>query len=113
MKGSSIVATIVTAALPVLVTAPAHAQDRQQDAPPARQNCAAAAPQARPSPPRDQARQAQNGENLSDQLSKSEGVICPPQAPDPGIAVPPPGGGTTPVIPPPGSPGGDPSVRPK
>jgi len=62
---------------------------------------------------RGQAEQGQGSANLSDKLSKSEGVICPPRGLDPEIAMPPPGGGVTPVIPPPGSPGGDPSVRPK
>lgn len=52
-------------------------------------------------------------QQLSEKLDRSEGVICPPAGVDPEIASPPPGGGKTPVIPPPGSPGGDPSVRPK
>jgi hypothetical protein len=51
--------------------------------------------------------------NLSDQLSRSKGVICPPAGIDPGISVPPVGGGVTPVIPPPGTPGGDPGLIPK
>jgi hypothetical protein len=50
---------------------------------------------------------------LSDRLSQSKGVICPPAGIDPGISVPPSGGGRTPVIPPPGTPGGDPSIQPK
>src|ERR1700729_326015 len=50
---------------------------------------------------------------LSDQLSQSKGIICPPAGVDPGIAAPPVGGGRTPVIPPPGTPGGDPSIVPK
>jgi hypothetical protein len=50
---------------------------------------------------------------LSDQLSQSKGIICPPAGVDPGIAAPPVGGGRTPVIPPPGTPGGDPSLVPK
>jgi hypothetical protein len=50
---------------------------------------------------------------LSDQLSQSKGIICPPAGVDPGIAAPPTGGGRTPVIPPPGTPGGDPSIMPK
>jgi hypothetical protein len=50
---------------------------------------------------------------LSDQLSQSKGVICPPAGIDSGISVPPSGGGRTPVIPPPGTPGGDPSIQPK
>jgi hypothetical protein len=51
--------------------------------------------------------------NLSDELSRSKGVICPPAGIDPGISAPPVGGGVTPVIPPPGTPGGDPSIIPK
>jgi hypothetical protein len=51
--------------------------------------------------------------NLSDRLSRSKGVICPPAGIDPGLAVPPVGGGNTPVIPPPGTPGGDPGLIPK
>jgi hypothetical protein len=42
---------------------------------------------------------------LSEQLSESKGVICPPAGVDPGISVPPVGGGRTP--------GGDPNVVPK
>jgi len=51
--------------------------------------------------------------NLSDELSRSKGVICPPPGIDPGISAPLVGGGVTPVIPPPGTPGGDPSIIPK
>jgi hypothetical protein len=51
--------------------------------------------------------------NLSDELSRSKGVICPPAGVDPGISAPPVGGGVTPVIPPPGTPGGDPGLAPK
>ena len=49
---------------------------------------------------------------LSDKLAQTDGVICPPNI-DPDIKAPTPQGGPMPVIPPPGSPGGDPSVRPK
>ena len=55
----------------------------------------------------------QNREPLGDKLAKSDGVLCPPAGVDPEIRAPTPEGGTTPVIPPPGSPGGDPTVRPK
>ena len=55
---------------------------------------------------------ATTGENLSDKLARTDGVLCPPNV-DPDIRQPAPGGGKTPVIPPPGSPGGDPSVQPK
>jgi hypothetical protein len=53
-------------------------------------------------------------EHLSDKLSRSDGVICPPAGLDPDIRAPAPNGSSNmPVIPPPGSPGGDPAVRPK
>jgi hypothetical protein len=51
--------------------------------------------------------------SLSDQLARSDGVICPPEKVDPAIKAPTPEGGAMPVIPPPGSPGGDQSVQPK
>jgi hypothetical protein len=51
--------------------------------------------------------------NLSDELSRSKGVICPPAEVDPGISAPLTGRGVTPVIPPPGTPGGDPHIIPK
>ena len=41
------------------------------------------------------------------------GVLCPPAGIDPEMRAPTPDAGKTPVIPPPGSPGGDPSIRPK
>jgi hypothetical protein len=66
------------------------------------------APSARGTPPTPGA-----APPLSDQLAKGEGVICPPKGVDPGIVAPTPDVGTMPVIPPPGSPGGDPTVRPK
>ena len=52
------------------------------------------------------------GESLSDKLARTDGVICPPVV-DPGIRAPTPDAGTIVIIPPPGSPGGDPTVRPK
>jgi hypothetical protein len=55
----------------------------------------------------------QRTEPLGDKLAKSDGVLCPPSGVDPEIRAPTPQGGNTPVIPPPGSPGGDPSIRPK
>jgi len=60
-----------------------------------------------------QDRRSSSGQTLSDKLEQTDGVICPPDI-DPDIkAAPPPQGGRMPVIPPPGSPGGDPTVRPK
>ena len=55
----------------------------------------------------------QSREPLGDKLAKSGGVLCPPSGVDPEIRAPTPEGGNMPVIPPPGSPGGDPTVRPK
>jgi hypothetical protein len=54
-------------------------------------------------------------ETLSDKLARTEGVICPPPELDPDIRAPAPAPNRSnmPVIPPPGSPGGDPSLRPK
>src|SRR5690242_9917286 len=51
------------------------------------------------------------GRNLSDQLARSGGVICPPRHVDTEIHAPTPPGGAMQVIPPPGSPGGDPTVK--
>ena len=51
-------------------------------------------------------------QNLSEKLAQTDGVICPPNI-DPDIKAPTPGGGRMLVVPPPGSPGGDPTVRPK
>jgi hypothetical protein len=55
----------------------------------------------------------QRAEPLGDKLARSDGVLCPPAGIDPEIRAPTPDAGKTPVIPPPGSPGGDPSIRPK
>ncbi len=53
-----------------------------------------------------------SGQSLSNRLSQTNGVICPPNG-DPGIKAPTPDTGKTPIIPPPGSPGGNPNVQPK
>jgi hypothetical protein len=55
----------------------------------------------------------QSNEMLGDKLAKSDGTLCPPTGVDPAMRAPTPEGGNMPVIPPPGSPGGNPSVRPK
>jgi hypothetical protein len=55
----------------------------------------------------------QSSEPLGDKLAKSDGVLCPPAGVDPQMRAPTPDTGNMPVIPPPGSPGGDPTVRPK
>ncbi|HLH89844.1 MAG TPA: hypothetical protein VKX28_15435 [Xanthobacteraceae bacterium] len=56
---------------------------------------------------------AQSGNNPSDKLANSNGVICPPAGVDPDMRVPPPQGGTLKVVPPPGTPGGDQRTIPK
>jgi hypothetical protein len=55
------------------------------------------------------------GDNPSDKLNKSGGVIKPDGNIDPKMQVTPPDPGptSTPVIPPPGTPGGNPNVVPK
>jgi hypothetical protein len=50
--------------------------------------------------------------DLSNKLSQSNGVICPPDV-DQGMKAPTPNTGKMPVIPPPGSPGGDQNIQPK
>ena len=55
----------------------------------------------------------QRPEPLGDKLARSDGVLCPPPGVDPEMHAPAPDTGKTPVIPPPGSPGGDPTIRPK
>jgi hypothetical protein len=55
----------------------------------------------------------QRAEPLGDKLAKSDGVLCPPAGVDPEIRAPTPETGDTSVVTPPGSPGGDPSIRPK
>jgi hypothetical protein len=51
---------------------------------------------------------------LSSDLNRSGGVITPPAGIDPEIKQSPPATGSTmPIIPPPGTPGGNPTVKPK
>ena len=114
---------IILAALAAsLVAIPARAQAPEPSVPGKEQ-----APQLDPKACRDRDR-LQRGDTIenegsaprqdetpSDKLARTEGVICPPPELDPNIRAPAPsdGGSNMPVIPPPGSPGGDPSVRPK
>jgi hypothetical protein len=107
----------LAAALAVVVSATIAqaqiAQAQERPAPPAaspapRNDCPAG-----PDNPRTPGNETTGSRPLSDRLSQSKGVICPPAGIDPGIAVPPVSGGRMPVIPPPGTPGGDPSIEPK
>jgi len=63
--------------------------------------------------PKDSTTTGQSAEPLGDKLARSDGVLCPPANVDPQMRAPTPDAGNTPVIPPPGSPGGDPTIRPK
>ena len=55
----------------------------------------------------------QSRESLSDRLAQADGIMCPPSNIDPQMNKGAPEVGKMPVLPPPGSPGGDPTVRPK
>ncbi|QPF92963.1 hypothetical protein [Bradyrhizobium commune] len=95
---------------------PAPATPPQATAPPAAQHATDCSPadRARGTHSIDGTTTGQSREPLGDKLAKSDGVLCPPSGVDPEMHAPAPStGGTMPVIPPPGSPGGDPTVRPK
>jgi hypothetical protein len=103
-------------ALSFLLSGAAVAQEQvpPQPRPPAADPKACApGDRLQPGAPNPSAPSATTGESLSEKLARTDGVICPPNV-DPDIRAPAPNvGTTTPVIPPPGSPGGDPTVRPK
>jgi hypothetical protein len=110
-------AALITASGAAIAQAPpAPATPPQRTAPPSVQHDTGCAPADRPSRSAvpDGTTTGQSREPLGDRLAKSEGVLCPPPGVDPEMHAPAPDtGGNTPVIPPPGSPGGDPTVRPK
>ena len=96
---------------------PTPATPPAQIAPPAPNRATNCTPM-QPAPPRgtiapEGSTTGKSAEPLGDRLARSDGVLCPPTGVDPEIHAPTPDSGNTPVIPPPGSPGGDPSVRPK
>ena len=95
---------------------PAPATPLQHTAPPSSQHTADCTPQDRPNRATapDGVTTGQSREPLGDRLAKSDGVLCPPSGVDPEMHAPAPStDGAMPVIPPPGSPGGDPTVKPK
>ena len=94
---------------------PAPATPPAQTAPPARAtNCAPMQQTPHPGTVAPEGTTTgQRAEPLGDRLARSDGVLCPPAGVDPEIRAPTPDTGNTPVIPPPGSPGGDPTIRPK
>jgi len=103
----------------VALAAPRAEAQNPQPAPPG-VTPAPVAPPSSPSPPPEQiappGKDAQaGGHTLSDKLARQQGMLDPPRAVDPGMAVQPPAQaqGTMPVIRPPGSPGGNQQVVPK
>lgn len=111
------VALLAVIALASMLARPAHGQ-APNDPPPGSAPCLPHQPPGSPgTPPVGTTGEAESGvappDNLSDRLARADGVICPPPGVDPEIRLPTPDTGRTPVIPPPGSPGGDPSIRPK
>ena len=100
----------ISASLLLLATGVAAAQTTPTEPSPARPNSAAKAPCA---PGGGNGGTVGSGENLSDKLASSNGVICPPDNVDQDMQKPAPGGGRMKVIPPPGGPGGDQNTVPK
>jgi len=95
---------------------PSPATPPQQTVPPAPSqptNCAPMEKGVHPGAAPEGQTTGQSREPLGERLARSDGVLCPPAGVDPEMRAPTPEGGNMPVIPPPGSPGGDPSVRPK
>ena len=92
---------------------PAPTTPPAQTAPPAPERAGNCAPMQQGTVAPEGTTTGQRAEPLSDKLARSDGVLCPPTGVDPQIRAPTPDTGNTPVIPPPGSPGGDPTVRPK
>ena len=97
-----------TPATPPAETAPPNAGRGSPDCAPTQ-----AVPNDGTIAPRGNSTTGQASEPLGDKLAKSDGVLCPPTGIDPGMHTLAPNTGSMQVIPPPGSPGGDPSVRPK
>ena len=112
---------LMMATCALMLASAAHAQAPASPATPPPQTAtpAAQAPaNCAPTPPRgtvstDITTVGESREPLGDRFARSDGTLCPPSNVDPEIRAPAPEAGKMPVIPPPGSPGGDPSVRPK
>jgi hypothetical protein len=118
MRIKPTITALALIALPAVATAqapPSPATPAQQVSPPAPDRAANCAPmrEAPRAGTADSQTTGQAREPLGDKLARSDGVLCPPAGVDPEIRAPTPEAGNTPVIPPPGSPGGDPTIRPK
>jgi hypothetical protein len=106
---------LVSPAVAFAQAPPTRATPAQQTAPPPPHNaanCAPMSPDGTNSTEHSTVGRAGGGQ-LGDKLAQSDGVLCPPTNVDPAMRAPAPETGNMPVIPPPGSPGGDPTVRPK
>ncbi len=108
----------------LMLASAAHAQAPASPATPPAQTATQPEPQAANCAPmapksgtgtttKDGATVGRSNEALGDKLARSDGTLCPPSNVDPQMRATAPETGKMPVIPPPGSPGGDPSVRPK
>ena len=106
MRDSCIAAAVVIATVASTAVAQVQSEHPPTSAPSTRNDCSAASGAPRSD-------ETTGSKSLSERLSESKGVICPPAGIDPGLTVPPISGGRTPVIPPPGTPGGDPGIQPK
>jgi hypothetical protein len=109
---------LATASAAVAQAPPSPATPPANTAPPSPEravNCAPMQPKpnAGATVPNGTTTTGQRAEPLGDKLARSDGVLCPPPGVDPEMHAPAPDAGKTPVIPPPGSPGGDPTIRPK
>ena len=117
---TSLIATLLGAAT-IAVCAPAQAQTRNV-APQleVQQGQVQPGPGDRTQPPRSANKPRRPGsvaerpDSTSDQLSRTQGVLQPPDTGDAGVQPPPSTGNErTPVIPPPGTPGGRQDLQPK
>ncbi len=114
---------LLAASCALMLASAAHAQAPASPATPPAQtatpaasqptNCAPVPPKGTGTNSKNDTTVGQSNEALGDKLARSDGTLCPPSNIDPEIRAPTPEGGKMRVIPPPGSPGGDPSVRPK
>ena len=104
-KGALMMKKIIVVILSVGLTAPSLAQKAEVPEP----VIPACPPDVKGNPPT----VGSADPNLSDRLSDSKGIICPPAGVDPESTVRPPPTRDRNVIPPPGSPGGNPDVQPK
>jgi len=104
----ALIAALSGAAIPVL--APAQGVDPAMPGKPACPSLSDS-PTSGAAPPSSTAGQTQSKGSLSDQLARSDGVICPPPHVDPDIKKSAPNTGRMPVIPPPGT--ENPAIRPK